>query len=694
MKLFLKYLLFVCVFVSSQSVQASNVPCNPAFELECVVEELQGFYDQLNENPEDETRFVGVAARSLFLGYAALGDFNKSERYFVPAAKYADKPYSAWGGQWPTGEVIEQMLYYKKYDDILKYLNEADSMQRCNAAIQLLSFQEEYSLLFKVLKQSDCSVSNVHSICSYVDEQQVFNLFKRLSTYYHGDSRGSDKYKIYQYEALHCLYSLSDRYRKNRKPLSYSGVVQMLNDAEIIIDYKLRKYLIEILIRDNSLEIAQSELALIEDASIKGEVAGKVIWSLINQNDKAAIQLYRNYLSNIKYWDVREEWLKEKQTDNVSRHHGLPKVTPPLSIFLLQKKFEPIDPKPRTMRRSIESSTEVKFLIINALETPEIRLQFLVEFLSNIIMRGEGDKTEFKHLTAMCKGLNYKQCVFTKITKAYKATRSIFRLNFNNSAIENKYIKANAIMANYAFLHTKTKSNELLPASLVVARHNKSCDQYLGQYIQEFITLTSMPSGNVTEERGIAVECLITNSKYKDILEKDSDMKSAIIKKLIKRLQYQPHLAYEYLQAISYDLPRDDTRKLVGRILSILKHQSAEITMKDKKIILDYIRGFLAIGDNYDYVIMSQLYRAYNRSGFDNDAADMLDKNVLFKQRRVNWRRMKTYKGEVEYFERAFNTEDLKMKALRLASKIYDKIQNEKKFSPSYPAQEKKYVSE
>ena len=72
----------------------------------------------------------------------------------------------------------------------------------------------------------------------------------------------------------------------------------------------------------------------------------------------------------------------------------------------------------------------------------------------------------------------------------------------------------------------------------------------------------------------------------------------------------------------------------------------------------------------------------------------MLDKNVLFKQRRANWRRMKTYKGEVEYFERAFNREDLKMKALRLASKIYDKIQNEKFFRPSYPAQEKKYVSE
>lgn len=125
-----------------------------------------------------------------------------------------------------------------------------------------------------------------------------------------------------------------------------------------------------------------------------------------------------------------------------------------------------------------------------------------------------------------------------------------------------------------------------------------------------------------------------------------------------------------------------------------MKYDYAEITTTDQKIILDYIRTFLEADSNYDYARMSQLYRAYNRGGFDNEAEDMLDRNILFKQRRANWYRTKVYRREFKDYEKAFNTKDTKMKSLWLGYEIYDKIQDGKQFRPSYPAQEKMYVRE
>lgn len=545
MRLYLSYFSIICALMCPKLSQAADMPCRPTFELRCVVNELKGLYDQLDENSADETRFVGDAARSLFLGYAALGEFNKSENYFAPAAKYADRSFSAWGDTWPTGEVIEQMIHYGKHDDVIKYLNKTGNLQRCNAAIQLLSFQEEYSLLFEVLNQSNCSVSNVNSICYHIEDQQAFDLFRRLDTYYQSKSRDSDKYKIYQYEALHCFYRLGEKYSRERKSLSYSGVVKILKDAEIFIDDKLRKHLIKTLRKDNSLEIAQAELKLIEDISIKNEVTEKIIWSLINQNDKSAVQLYRNYLSNITETGVREEWLQEKQKSNIKSHHTISMPAPSFSVFLLQKKLEPINPQSLTVRAAIKSSTEVKFLIIHEMETPEIKLKLLVDFLSNIILRDEGNETEFTYLKNICNGYSYKQCVFSEITKAYKATKSIFRLNFNNPAIENEYIEANAIMANYAFLQNKSKKNKILPASRVVARYNEDCSQYLGQYIQELDNENETTLDRLDEKSAIAIECLITNSEYKSHLQKSTAIKSAIIKRLIKRLHFKPQHTYK-----------------------------------------------------------------------------------------------------------------------------------------------------
>ena len=693
MKLYLSYISIICALLCPKLSQAASMPCSPTFDLECVVNELKSLYNQLDENSADETRYVGGAARSLFLGYAALGKFNKSEDYFAPATKYANMS-SAWGDTWPTGEVIEQMIHYGKHDYVIKYLNEPGNLQQCNAAIQLLSFQEEYSLLFRVLDQSDCSVSNVNSICYHIEDQQAFELFKRLNKYYQNEPRESDKYKIYQYSALHCFYSLSNKYSRKRKALSYSGVVKMLNDAEIFIDDKLREHLIKTLIKDNSLDIAQNELKLIEDISIRNEVAETIIWSLVNQNDKSAVRLYRSYLSNIKEANVREEWLQEKQKSKLSNHNTISITPPSFSVFSLQKKLEPISPRNLTVRADIKSSTEVKFLIIHEMSTPEIKLQLLVDFLSNIILRGEGNKTEFIHLKNICNGYNYKQCVFSEITKAYKATKSIFRLNFNNPVIENEYIEANAMMANYAFLQTKAKKNKILPASWVVARYNEDCSQYLEQYIQEFSNKNEITLDIIDEKSEIAIECLITNFKYKNHLHKSTSIKSVITKRLIDRLHFKPQHTYAYLKALAYNLPKDDAHKLIGEVLNILKYDYAEITTTDQKTILDYIRAFLEAGSNYDYARMSQLYKAYNRADFNNEAIDMLDKNILFKQRRANWHRTKIYRREFKDFEKAFNKEDEKMKSLWLAIEIYDKIQNSKQFRPSYPAQEKMYVRE
>lgn len=66
MKLYLSYFSIICALLCPKLSQAADMPCSPTFELECVVNELKGLYDQLDENSADETRFVGDAARSLF----------------------------------------------------------------------------------------------------------------------------------------------------------------------------------------------------------------------------------------------------------------------------------------------------------------------------------------------------------------------------------------------------------------------------------------------------------------------------------------------------------------------------------------------------------------------------------------------------------------------------------------------------
>lgn len=675
---FLAALLFT--FIANAS---SDLPCSPNYNLECTVNKLEEFFEQLDINADENKRAIAAAGRSLSIGYAALGDFKKSEHYFQYAL-FEDMSRYVTGTVWPTGEVLEQMILHGKNNHALKYLKVSDNLQRCTAAVQLLAFQKQYDVLLEILDKTDCTTSKISSICYHTEPESAFKTFRILYEYYDAKPKNSDEYKIYQFEALHCYYNLKNKYPKNA-PLSYDGVVKMLGDANIEIDDKIRKGLIWVLEKQEAFEASRKALSKINDIAIKNEVATQVIRSLVRQNDIAALQEYKNYLSNIKRADVLKEWRVEKSNPASQSHHAIYTGTKPFSVFLLDKKLEPIS-MDGAVKDSILRSTEVMLLLLNEISDPEVRLHLLYRFLSHIILRDEKDKTEFVHLIDKCKNQTYSQCVFSDIQSAYNSSKGLLGMFFENPKTEKVYLKANALMSKYDYLKSLNKTNTInsLEVSMVIAQHNKNCAEYLGRYIKDTITGKDISH----KKKDVAIECLVTSSAYKKYLKEDnSQIKSEIIEKLVKKLYFKPQLAFEYLQSATYNVPQDDAHKLITRVLGVLKSSKENAPHLNPEFILDYIQSFLETGN--DYKMMSQLYRVYIELGYTDKAKSMLERNIAFKEMHHNVIEEREYKRKSRDYVKAFSKKSLTDRVRWLSSEIYDQTQFNKPYKAAYPSQKK-----